>query len=96
MSWRLNTRSAPPHPRARARWWMGATIVASGAVVGAYLLDPARGPARRARIVESTRRLTGRTRARISRVVPFMKESEGSQQAAGWPQEPPPDVDSES
>ena len=96
MSWRLTTRNAPPHPRAGARWWMGATIVAGGALVGAYLLDPARGHARRARIVESTRRLTGRTRTRITRVVPFTKKSGKSHQPADWPQEPPPDVDSES
>lgn len=96
MSWRLNTRTAPPHPRAGARWWMGATIVASGALVGAYLLNPVHGHERRARIVESTRRLTGRTRARISRVVPFTKGKAPSHQPADWPQEPPPDVDSES
>ena len=71
---------------------MGATIVAGGALVGAYLLDPACGPARRARIVESTRRLTGRTRARIARVVTLTKKD----QPDDWPQEPPPDVDSES
>lgn len=96
MSWRLNTRYAPPHPRARARWWMGATIVAGGALVGAYLLDPARGHVRRARIVEGTRRLTGRTRARILRVAPFVKDNAPSHRPSDWPQEPPPDVDSES
>lgn len=96
MSWRLNTRNAPPHPRAGARWWMGATIVAGGALAGAYLLDPVRGHDRRARIVESTRRLTGKTRARISRVVTLTKGNGGSRQPAEWPQEAPPDVDSES
>ncbi|HUZ87933.1 MAG TPA: hypothetical protein VNF26_13370 [Candidatus Baltobacterales bacterium] len=71
---------------------MGATLVAAGALVGAYLLDPARGRARRVRMAESTARLMGRTRARISRV----NQGEGSQQPADWPEEAPPDVDSES
>lgn len=96
MSWRLRTRKAPPHPRAAVRWWAGATLVAAGALVGAYLLDPVRGQARRTRIAASTERLAGRTRARISRATPFMSRGEGSQQPADWPEEPPPDVDSES
>ncbi|HSP08987.1 MAG TPA: hypothetical protein VLU92_05265 [Candidatus Dormibacteraeota bacterium] len=75
---------------------MGATLVAAGAVAGAYLLDPARGHARRVRIAESTERAAGRTRARISRAMPFMKMGEEAQQPGDWPEEAPPDVDSES
>lgn len=54
MSWRLKTRNDPRNRLSGARWWMGATIVAAGALVGAYLLDPENGHGRRTRIAERT------------------------------------------
>lgn len=96
MSWRLKARTDPIHVRSGARWWMGATIVAAGALVGAYLLDPDHGQARRTRVVERTGHLVGRTRMRISHAMPFASQSEEAAGPAAWPDEAPPDVDSES
>ncbi|HUY73751.1 MAG TPA: hypothetical protein VMW11_04505 [Candidatus Dormibacteraeota bacterium] len=96
MSWRLHTRIAPAHPRSRARWWVGAMFVAAGAFVGAYLLDPVRGQARRSRIAERTEHLAGRARARISGAMPFLNQGEDAERPSTWPEEAPPDVDSES
>ncbi len=96
MSWRLKTRTYPRHRRSAARWWMGATLVAAGALVGAYLLDPEHGHGRRTRIAERTGHLAGSTRRRISRQMPFVSQGEEARQPAAWPEEAPPDVDSES
>lgn len=96
MSWRLKTRTDPRRRRSGARWWMGATLVAAGALVGAYLLDPERGHGRRNRIAERTGHLVGTTRRRISHQIPFVSQGEEAAESAGWPEEAPPDVDSES
>jgi hypothetical protein len=96
MSWRLRARTDANHARSGARWWMGATIVAAGALMGAYLLDPEHGHARRMRVVERTGRLVGRTRMRISHAMPFAGRSDAATGPAAWPDEAPPDVDSES
>ena len=85
MSWRLKTRTAPRHTHSRARWWMGATLVAAGAFAGAYLLDPLSGHERRMRVVARTRRLMGRDGPR-----------DAAAESETWPEEAPPDVDSES
>ncbi len=96
MSWRLKTRTAPGHRRSALRWWMGATLVATGALVGAYLLDPERGHARRARVAESAGPLVRKTRSRISHEPPSVSRGKDVEQPATWPEEAPPDVDSES
>jgi hypothetical protein len=85
MSWRLRTRTAPRHRGSGARWWMGAALLAAGALAGAYLLDPIRGHDRRMRVVESTRHLGRGTGSRGGLTMP-----------GDWPEEAPPDVDSES
>ena len=85
MSWRLKTRTYPRHRGSGARWWMGATFVAAGALVGAYFLDPVRGHERRARVGAKSRTLVRRNGRR-----------EEAFQSETWPEEAPPDVDSES
>ena len=75
---------------------MGAALLGAGTLVGAYLLDPVRGDARRAGIAESARRLAGRARAQIARAFPFLHLDEDAGHPADWPDEAPPDVDSES
>jgi hypothetical protein len=75
MSWRLKTRTDPRHRLSGARWWMGATIVAAGALVGAYLLDPENGHGRRTRIAERTGHAVRRTRKRIARELRFARRS---------------------
>jgi hypothetical protein len=77
MSWRLKTRTDPRNRLSGARWWMGATLVAAGALVGAYLLDPANGHARRTRIAERTGHEVRRTRKRIARELRFVRKSVG-------------------
>ncbi len=85
MSWRLRTRTYPRHRGSAARWWMGATLVVAGAMAGAYLLDPLRGHERRMHVVERTRHLVGSS-----------GRPDRARELETWPDEAPPDVDSES
>jgi hypothetical protein len=84
MSWRISTRA---EPRPGARWWVSAALMAVTAGVVAYFFDPQRGRARRIRFAQRARPL-----------VPAHLLHPGEQVAGasqGWPEEPPPDVDSE-
>lgn len=87
MSWRLSTRSDPRPGRPGLRWWVSAGVMAAAAFVAAYFLDPQRGEARRSRLVQRTRALVPGNPLRAG--WPDFGPS------GGWPDEPPPDVDSE-
>lgn len=84
MSWRISTRT---EPRPAARWWVSAGLMAATAVVAAYFFDPQRGRARRLRFAQRARPL----------VPGHLLQAGGPDAGAstGWPEEPPPDVDSE-
>lgn len=86
MSWRLAPRSYERPGRPGARWWVSATAMVALALAAAYLLDPENGRARRLR-------LTGRARS----LAPWKLAGRGAADTSGgWPEEPPPDVDSEA
>ncbi len=57
------------------------------ALLAAYLFDPERGRERRTRLAERTRALVPGS--------PFHTGTPGADSSQGWPEEPPPDVDSE-
>jgi hypothetical protein len=91
MSWRMKTRTDPRHRHSGARWWLGATILATGAFAGAYLLDPLKGYDRRARLAK---RLQVPGTAARNRAAAMAAKAES--ESEDWPEEAPPDVDSES
>jgi hypothetical protein len=84
MSWRFSTRT---QPRPAARWWVSAGIMAATAAVVAYFFDPQRGRARRIGFSQ-------RARALVPGHLPHAGEPDAGV-SQGWPEEPPPDVDSE-
>ena len=105
MSWRFETRT----PRGRAaRWWIGAAGLVAAAAAAAYWLDPEQGDRRRVRTAERVTALAQALWASIDRRArrlsiaaasraraPFKGRRAGAE-TESWPEEAPPDVDSEA
>ena len=105
MSWRFETRT----PRTRAaRWWIGVAGLVAAAAAAAYWLDPEQGDRRRLQTAERVtalgqalwasvdRRVRRLSLAVASRArVPFKSRRAGAD-TESWPEEAPPDVDSEA
>jgi hypothetical protein len=77
MSWRLKTRTDARRGRTGMRWWVGAGMLAVGAVAGAYFLDPNKGGGRRNRIVGRTAHMLRQTRKDIRRELRYASTSVG-------------------
>ena len=105
MSWRLKTRT----PRDGAvRWWIGAAGVVAAAAAAAYWLDAELGASRRARAAAQAAAMSQGVGAALERRVRYVtliasermrgRSTQPPMRGAGesWPEEAPPDVDSES
>ena len=69
--------------RRDARWWLAAAIIAASAAAASYLLDSEQGRSRRLGLVQR------------ARSVLYLPASAAAAEER-WPEEPPPDVDSEA
>jgi hypothetical protein len=97
MSWRFTLRSSR---RGDLRWWISIAAIASLAAGMAYLLETREGRGRRIRIsqrtgvgaVKSFLHLPGTPAP--NKTADLVASAEASSEER-WPEEPPPDVDSE-
>ncbi len=67
MSWRTTTRTYARPGRPGGRWWLGAGLVAAGALALAYLMDPEQGRARRAELAGRSGHAARTARRRLAR-----------------------------
>ncbi|HYM97216.1 MAG TPA: BON domain-containing protein [Candidatus Sulfotelmatobacter sp.] len=73
----MKTRTDARPGRPGARWWLGAGIVAAGAVAAAYLLDPKAGQGRRDRIAGRTGHAMRQVRRNVTRELRYARTTVG-------------------